>query len=255
MQYVLLTIAMMVSTFYGYSQNKNYFIGPELGIISVLSEIPHMDFIRGDIPSPSSYSVGSIKSQCTQAFAGFKIENFIFHEKLALSAGINYQYSNTSFGKINEWKVNNDYFYWQIENEGLSTQYYRVRGVEQNNSYIGIPLEIRYFISQPKIFRLYGKFGLNLNLLINSESDISFKTSDMEKYSEKMIAMLEKPNTFYSSVHLAGGIRIGKQGHTCTNLEVQMPYFFINQPGGITNTVTGVGFEFSVLFPLKTIEE
>lgn len=219
---------------------------------SILSELPEMDFIRGDIPSPSSYSSGSINSKCTQTIAGLKIERLFFKEKVGLSAGLNYQYHNTSFGKTNEWNTGDDYFYWQIEDGSINTQYYRVKGVDQNNSYLAIPFEIRYFISQPYNFRLYGKLGLSINLLLHSETDILYLNEEMEMYSDEMIAMLNESKAIHTSMHLAGGILLGRQGHRCVNLELQMPYFFLNQPGGITNPLTGVGFEFSVLFPLNT---
>lgn len=251
MRYIFLTILLATLALPGLTQT-NWVIAPEAGVVNMLGDVDEMDFIRGDIPYPGSYYISTVNSINNQWFIGAKAEKRLFEDKLGLAAGLRFLRAEYSIGPDNYWTNTGDFFYWEVERENNNTYYYKVKGIEQNNSYVGIPLEVRYFISNPYIFRLYAKIGVEFNLLLHSGTDILFKDEDMESHSSELTNMLEEPAHFVSSLYTVGGITLGKPDKPHGDIAIIFPYGYLNETGSIIKRGLGAGAQVSFIIPLKT---
>jgi len=153
----------------------------------------------------------------TRYFFGLKPEYSLSHH-FAVAAGFRF-----SFNKSN---LNSDqnYFLWKISEENRTTNYVRVREVNQNNYYAGIPLEIKFFPSSTDFpGRQYFKVGMLFNFLTASHNSVSFIDDNMAKYADKISSMMGKPSFQSGYLYLGIGLKFGRMNHPFGSIEIQAP--------------------------------
>jgi hypothetical protein len=214
-----------------------------------------MDFVRGDIPSyPVGYSTTSLTSLTDKSFLGVKFEIFSLNDRFGLFGGLRYSRMNSSIGKNSYWGSSTNYFYWLYREEGVNTEYLKVKEIDQKSDYIGIPIEIRFFpAKRPHLVRVFFKLGAEINYLVQTEQDVVFFDEAMNPYKNDLVAKLGHPKTFYSSVYGGGGIRIGRDFKPSVSIEACMPYLFLtSKSAGMVNPIFGGGLQLNIQIPIKS---
>lgn len=235
-------------------ETRQTFIGAEAGMAFIESEMPNMDYIRGDISSYSGgYSTNSLTSLTYKSYVGIKPELFSLNNKLGFLGGIRYSRINNSVGK-NSYRANStNYFYCLFRQDGVNTEYLKVKEINQISDYLGIPIEIRYFPFNPHLFRIYFKVGAEINFLLQTQTDIVFNDNAMEIYQKELSAKVGQPETVSFSVYGAGGVRLGRESKPSVSLEVCFPYLFLTpESSGLVNPVFGGGFQVNFQIPIKS---
>jgi hypothetical protein len=235
-------------------ETRLMYVGIETGMTFIESDITNMNSIRGDVPSYSNgYSTNSLTTLTYKSFIGIKSEIFSLNDRFGLSAGLRYSGIISSLGKGDYMANSTNYFYWLYSQDGVNTEYLRVKEINQKSKYIGIPVELRFFPARrPHLFRIYAKLGVEINCLLQTKTDVVFYDNAMDPYKNDIIAKIEKPSTFYSSIYGGGGIRIGRDLKPSVSLEICMPYLFLTpESTGLVNPIFGGGFQLNVQIPIK----
>jgi hypothetical protein len=237
-----------------FSQEKRLkYIGIEAGTTFHMNEMSNMEYIRGDIPSyGNGYSTSSITSLCQELFFGLKAEILSMNDRFGLSAGIRYSRINSSVGKPDYWTGNSYYFYWLYRQDGVNTDYLRVREIKQTSDYLGIPLEIRYYTApRPRPVRFFIKAGTEINFLVHSKKDVEFKDEAMDNYKSDIELKTNDPDPFYATVYFGGGFRIGKELKPSLSLEGCLGSLFLGSGSfGLVDPEYGGGFQINIQIPL-----
>lgn len=154
----------------------------------------------------------------TRVFAGFKPEYSLNHY-FSVAAGLRFMYNNSVFNSDRQ------YFLWKVAEVSQTTDYVRINNFEQNNFYLGIPLELKIFTSKRDLrVRHYFKTGLFFNALVGSSTKVNFVNSEMEnKYDDKIKRQLQKPSGFSAQAIIAMGLKIGRMTNPFGDIEIQMP--------------------------------
>lgn len=237
-----------------FAQEKRLkYIGIESGMTFYENKMSNTENIRGGSPSYGyGYSTNSITSICQNFFIGVKAEILSMNDRFGLSAGLRYSRINSSAGKPDYWTGNTNYFYWLYRQDGVNTDYLRVREINQASDYLGIPIEFRYFTGiRPKPVRLFLKAGSELNLLLNSKKDVLFKDEAMNLYKSDIESKINDPDPFYATIYFGGGIRIGKELKPSVSLEACIASCFLSKGTfGLVDPEFGGGFQINVQIPL-----
>jgi hypothetical protein len=230
------------------------FIGVETGIFFVSGNITNMDYIRADMPSfPYENSNHNLTSQMDKFHFGVKSEYFSLNDKWGFSSGLRYVQTNSSVGKSGYWRGGTNYFYVLTKSDGIYTEYLKVKEINQSSRYIGVPLEVRFFPTQPHIMRLYLKLGAEVGYLIQSHTDVVFDNELMDSYQSEVTSIVAKPDGLSTSMYGAIGFRIGKETKPLVSIELCLPVLFVApQSPGLISPVTGGGFQLNVQIPIKS---
>ncbi|MBI4647992.1 MAG: hypothetical protein HY738_15755, partial [Bacteroidia bacterium] len=160
----------------------------------------------------------------------------------------------SSVGKNDYWANSTNYFYCLYRQDGVNTEYLKLKEINQTSNYIGIPIEIRYFpAKRPHLFRIYFKIGAEINYLMQTQKDVVFYDNAMNPYKEDLTAKVGQPKTFYSSIYGGGAISIGRELKPSISIEACMPYLFLTSESfGLVNPIFGSGFQLNVQIPIKS---
>jgi hypothetical protein len=252
--FLLFLLIYCYSSSFAQEKRLKYF-GIEGGATFIESEISNMDNIRGSMPSYyMGYSSNSITSLSYKSFIGVKAEIFSLNDRFGLLGGIRLSRLNASIGKNDYFTGNTNYFYWLYREDGVNTEYLKVKEVYQKSDYIGIPIEIRFFTEKrPRIFQLYIKMGLELSYLLSSKIDITFTNSAMDPYEKDMIADLKQPEKFNMALYGGAGFKIGRDQKPSLSIEACVPFVNLTSESyGIIKPLVGGGFQLNFQIPIKT---
>jgi len=233
---------------------KQTYLGLETGITFFESDLSNTDYIRKDMSSYfTDYSSSSITSSMYKSYVGIKPEIFTLNKKFGLLAGIHYSRINSSIGKNDYWSDNADYFYLRIRQDGINTEYLKVKKIKQMSDYIGIPIEVRYFPFRPRLFRLYFKLGAEINYLLQSQTDVTFDNHAMNPFQKDVKELMGDPKSFSSSIYASAGFRLGRESKPSVSFEVCLPSIFLtSESSSLANPLWGAGFQLNVQIPLNT---
>ncbi|MFH1119110.1 MAG: hypothetical protein V1775_04750 [Bacteroidota bacterium] len=230
------------------------FAGIEAGMTFISGEMSDMDYIRGDIPYATGYySPPYLKSMMYKGFAGIKSEFVSLNNKFGFSGGVRFSQINCSVGRNSYWGGSTDYFYLFYRQDGVNTEYLKVKELNQRSSYIGIPLEIRFFPYRARLFRMYFKLGAEFGFKLQTQTDVVFFNKEMDIYQEEAGAMIDQPESFSSSLYGAAGLRIGRESKPAISIEICLPSVFLtSKMSGLVNPVYGGGFQMNFQIPIKS---
>jgi hypothetical protein len=183
-------------------------------------------------------------------YVGLKSEFFFLNNRLGLSAGLRLSHYST------ELDSDRDYFLWQIRQEATHTDYLRIRNIMQRSYYLGLPLEVRFFLNKRnRLFRPYLKAGAVLNWRLHTDNAVNFQNRAMNHYEEQVSDGIEPPSCFNAYLYPAMGFKVGRV--SWFNFEVHFPTLMLTSNSSsflddYPNIGVGVGFQFSVQIPLGT---
>lgn len=235
-------------------ETRKSYLGIETGLTFIAGEMPEMDFVRAEIPSyTGGTSDNNLTSIMSERFIGIKNEYFSLNGRLGVSGGLRVTWTNSSIGK-NGYALNSqDFFYMLYREDGINTEYLKVKEINQTTDYIGLPVEARYFLFAPQAFRLYVKLGAVINYRLNTKTNAVFKDDAMEPYQNDVTAFVRQPGSFSSAIYAAAGVRLGGAPNPAVSLEVCLPYLFLTSgSAGLLNPAAGTGLQLNAQIPFKT---
>jgi len=181
-------------------------------------------------------------------YMGLKTEFFTFNNRLGIAAGLRFSNYRTTFDS------DRDYFLWQTRQEGVNTDYVRIRDIAQSNRYLGIPLEIRIIPKKrdrPVLF--YVKLGGVFNYRLHTKNTITFFSEAMNHYTETIENQIEATDDFNAYLYPAAGLKIGRGQFPWFNIEAHFPgVMFTKRASSFVKsnfeTGPGIGLQFSIQF-------
>ena len=182
-------------------------------------------------------------------YVGIKYEALYHNNTIGIASGLRF---NQLSAQLDHHK-NYDAFIWLLRQDEQTSNYVMIRSMKQENHYVAVPLEIRYFpVKSDLFFKYYFKLGGALNYRFSTNFNIDFQNPEMSKYANEVIAHIMKPCTFSGFIFPAFGFRWGKNDQTWVNLEFQFPGFIIAQrKHSFVDPNFGLGMQLSVLLPLN----
>ncbi len=249
---LIIFLYFQINTVWG-QQERAKFWGVEAGMNFIICNPPEKDFIRGDI---SSYGAGKVTDNLegllNTGYLGAKTELRSLNNKFGLLGGIRYTRIISSIGKNTYWSETPNFFYLLYRQDGITTEYFKVRELNQTSDYLGVPIELRFFPFNQEKFRIYFKAGAEFNFLLKTKKDVVFYNKAMESYQNEVIEIIGEPNSFYSSLYFSAGFRLGKDSKPGINFEICLPYFFLTTE--VSSLVTpqdqqGYGFQLNIQIP------
>lgn len=230
------------------------YIGIDAGVNFISGQMTDMSFIRSEVPSMyDPYSRSSVSSRTNRYYTGVKYEVLSLTDRMGFLVGFRYSHISSVIGKSDYWSDHDNYFYWLYQNQGTNTDYLKVESIDQQDDYLGVPLEMRYYVAKrPHKFHVFAKLGADFNWLLNSKTSIGFNNKAMNIHESELLEMLHDPKPFYTAMYFGGGIKIGGDNKPSVSLEATMPYLFLtNKSLGITDPSFGGGFQVNFQIPLK----
>ncbi|MDR1380516.1 MAG: hypothetical protein LBJ47_03450 [Tannerella sp.] len=247
--FLILTLSPPVMAQDG-GNKRNIKIGIEFGANEYWGETVSSDRIRGN--NSVSYSdryyyddyYGLYKSsqKMNVSYVGAKSEIFFLRNRLGIAAGLRVSKYSAAM------RINNDYVLWVLDRNDLVTDYVKIRNLEQNSYYLGVPLELRFFPNRRELpFQLYFKIGAVLNCRVATVNQVDFVNNAMERYEDEVDRQMANPSTFSAYIYPAIGFKISR--YPWINMEVHLGNVML-QTYSFVETDAGLGFQFSVQIPL-----
>jgi hypothetical protein len=183
-------------------------------------------------------------------YLGLKSEFFFLNDRLGLASGLRFSHYSTNLDS------DRDYFLWQIRQEATYTDYVRIRDITQRSYYLGLPLEMRFFLNKwNRVFRPYVKVGAVLNWRVHTNNAVKFEDRAMNHYEGQVSDGIEPPNRFNAYLYPAMGFKVGRT--SWFNFEIHFPTVMLT-PGNSSffddypNIGFGLGVQFLIQIPLGT---
>jgi len=246
---VFLLIVALISISAYSQKSSNFIVGFEVGSNFVFGELNPAWNVRQDVGS-YDYEYGSMYSgtatEMTMSYIGIKPELSFFKNKLGISSGLRYTRMNNALSN------KSSFFYLRDNVSSSNTDYFKVKKINEDNDYLGIPLEVTYVPFQNDYLDIYFRAGAELNFRFNTQLDIRFLNSDMNPYQQEIIRHTGiTTNTVYSSFYTGVGIRFGNRNDVKYNLELILPsYILSDNNSSVIIPKYYTGFKFSVQIPV-----
>jgi hypothetical protein len=249
-------LVLMFGFSHSFSQETRLkYFGVESGMNFIESGMTDIAEIRGDIPNYAmGFSSGSLTSLSYVWYAGVKAEIFSLNDRIGLQGGIRFSQISNIIGKNEYWGSSTNYFYWLFSQEGTETEFLKIKEITQKTNYLGIPIELRYFVSKrPRILQLYGKAGAVLDFKVNSNARVAFKDPAMERYEKDISNEIREPGAVSFAMYVGTGIKIGTDQKPSVSLEACFPYFILTpHSSGMLHPLFGGGFQLTFQVPIKS---
>jgi hypothetical protein len=241
----------------GFSQEaRQKFISAEAGMDALGSDLLFKDNIRGDVPQYDNMGepTQSLKNLFYKDYVGLKTEIFSLNQKLGFSVGLRYTRMHALLGKTTYSSTSTaSFFYLLYSQKGTTTEYLKVKQIDQKSDYIGIPLEFRYFAFKLDPFMGYLKAGVEFDYRMQTKTNVAFYDNTMNTYQGYVVRMVGTPRSFSSVFYAAVGVRLGKPSKPCANLEINLPTVFLTpESTGLVNPQAGTGFQLSIQIPIPS---
>jgi hypothetical protein len=238
-------------------KQRRKFLYLETGMDAIGCEVPDKPYIRSVNDENYFYYSDQIRSFMTINYVGIKLEYRLIRNLLGISGGLRYSRMMTSIGRDSYLTPGQNYFYVRYNQNDQVTEYARVREIDQNGDYLGIPLELRICPGKERRVKAYYIAGLSYNVRMHSKTDISFSDDAMNQYKSEVKSVIEKASPSFTTFHLGVGLKIGKTDKPGISVEANVPVGVVF-PGGsyLASPTAGGGFQLLVRVPLtKNAEE
>ncbi len=198
------------------------------------------------------YSSGYVSSYTEAFFVSARWEQFYNKLKTGISVGLRY----TGYkGEITGYSsMNADFFYLRYSMQDSDTKFARVKSIDESNSFVSIPIEIRFVPYHYKDLGFFAKVGSDFSILsFNQSTKITFQESSMSEYHDEIVSNITKEtSSFYSTFYTTVGMQYGKENRPRYVFEVLLPSFFLTTNNfTLTNLDTFSGIIFSIQIPFN----
>jgi len=240
----------LISSLHSQEKRIKYF-SFETGMDFISCAPPDKDYIRGDVtPNPYYYEPSYMMALLYKNYVGAKVEVRLANNKLGLAGGLRFTRMESSLGKNSYWSGRSDFLYLLYRQQGTVTEYLKIKEISQVTNYLGIPLELRVYPYAEHFIQLYYKIGADFNVRVRKKTTVDFYDPAMQTYEKEVGRVVEDPWTFYSTVQLAIGLKIGKTPISGINIEACAPVAILaNYKSTFVTPQAGGGFQVNVRFP------
>jgi len=186
-------------------------------------------------------------------YFGVKPEYFIYKNRIGLSTGLRFSEADSRF------ESDRDSFLWKLSEEGLTTDYVRIKDIRQRSYLLSIPFEGRFFVN-PKEYpgQFYVRAGASVNFRLGSKYRVNFVKASSQVYEGLVRDQLSATCAVSAFGYGAIGLKFGKvrDGHSPPwgNIEFQIPCFLLTKDTFSfigTENGFGIGFRASFDIPLR----
>jgi hypothetical protein len=166
------------------------------------------------------YYCGFMYSYQTVSFVALGVKpEYSLNNSITVAVGLRMMYGHSRLTS------DRDYFLWKVAEDGLETNYIRVKNVTQNNFFLGFPVEIKVFFHRRDLpVRAFATAGVNLDLLLASQTTPYFENKRMEKYATEIKHQIPKVNAFVPTAFVGAGLKIRRMHHPFGSIELQIPF-------------------------------
>jgi hypothetical protein len=255
MRVFLLILPVLFSSFtrlpaQDHKKIHNFRLGVELGATGYWGDVVKPEQVRENhlmYDNFRHFSFSIDPSQSAEAYyVGVKPEYFFFKNRVGVTAGLRVSKFSSTFESDNSNPV-----MWLLRQEGLQTDYVRLRSITQNNYYVGIPLEIRFFPNRRELpFQHYLKLGVALNYQVYTEYKMRFYEERMHVHAATVAAQLGKPEVFNAYIYPTFGFKIGRSSSPWVNVELYGSVLVNRGAISFLKDGAGVGLQVSVQLPM-----
>lgn len=233
----------------GNKLNTIYF-GVEAGAKTFNTYCPDYDFMRQEAVEYYDYYSSQVETSMSSYSFSLKAEYRALSDKLWISSGINYSHVSSLMGKLSS---DDEYFYIRLNQEQDNTYYYKIEQVSENTHYIGVPIDFRFSPYDPRFFRVYFKFGVDVNFTVATDKDVTFNNEEMEVYEDQIADLFDEPELYCVFGAIGVGFQWGRQGKPNLRVEAELPAVnFTEDAIGLINQNYGGGASMSLLIPFKS---
>lgn len=234
-------------------EDRVRFIGLESGINFHICESTNYDFIRGNV-DVSTYGINEDVNNLSMTFQKWNVgamSEFRFkRNKVGLLCGLRFSQVNSTLSKSTDYSSNLNFFYLLNKQEGTTTEFLKVKEINQYSNYVGVPIELKYFLFHILGLRFYAKGAAEFSYRLKTNTNVMFYNSEMEPYEQEVIEKFKEPNDFLVMLYGAGGVKIGKDTKTSLSLEIILPSLFLtDNNSGLVSPLTGSGFQLNIQIP------
>ena len=186
-------------------------------------------------------------------YIGVKPEFFFSNNRLGLSTGLRFSKYSTALDS------DRDYFLWLLNQDGVNTEYVKIRDITQNSYYLGIPFDFRFFLNKrEKPAQFYFKIGSVFNFCLRTNNRVNFQNENMNIHTGTVVDQaIQSVQDFNAYMYMGMGLKIGnyKAEGRRTFPYINIEIHFFNQmltedEPSFIKTDGGVGIQLSVQIPL-----
>ncbi len=189
----------------------------EAGFNTVGCDNTSLSRLRSNAADDDYYYDWGYDSRLTNWYVGIKPEVALCN-KVSVDAGLRFTYTTSNYDRDHS-----RYFYWLYKEDGQYTSYIRLRKIEQESYWLGIPFDIRFVPRDLDRTSIYLKAGLAANWRLKTRNDIDTYNRDMKRYEDDIAEQIENPNNFALPIWLGVGIQFGSHHAAC--IELTLPYW------------------------------
>jgi hypothetical protein len=234
-------------------EEKKKFIGLESGYNYYVSESKNFDFIRGSV-DVSTFGIGDDSNSLSVDFQNWYVgakSEYRFHDnKLGLLCGIRFSEVSSFIKKSTSYASNLNFFYLLNKQEGTTTEFLKVKQINQNSKYLGVPVELRYFLFNIVKVRVYLKGSAEFNYRLKTNTNVMFYNPEMEPFEAEVEAKFDEPADFHLLISGGGGLKLGDESKTNLSLEaIFFSQYLSDKISGLAKPVSGGGFQVNVQIP------
>jgi len=256
-QFLLPVCIFIICAVSGIAQDfQPQFIGVEALIIGYEGEVTQKENIRKNLSTlysnydPNGYYLNTLSFYTS---FGAHAEYVTVSNKFGFILGLRYTYMRNSISYDESW-TNQTYFYYLYSQDSLRTDYLKVHQITQQNRYIGIPLEIKYYwFRRPYKASPYIIAGAEMRYRMKSQTSLIMHDSNMKQFEDKILQDVQEPTNMHVSPYIGIGIKIGKEPKPTLLVESNVPFASIpSKSYGMVQPDAGAGVRVSAQFPLNS---
>lgn len=257
MKKILLTFTFLYVGFFLFAQNNTkWHIGLQMGGDQAFGDINKKWNVRQNLNSYSgydydySYNSESLLSNSSAFFMEIKTE-YHLSNKLSLASGISFTKLNVSFTGNG---TNGNYFFLRVS-DANATQMdcFRIKSIDEENNYLGVPLELKYTPFRIGRFGFYGKIGTDIGFLIHKKTRINFQLPEMQQYENEVFESVgTKTNSLLSTLRGGLGISYTTNKDLVLNFDIFSGGSFLTENNSrLINLKSMSGVQCSIMLPLN----
>jgi hypothetical protein len=184
-------------------------------------------------------------------YFGIKPEFLLAKDRFSIGSGLRFSRINSSLTKNSS--TDNAYFILLYNQTGLTSEYAKIKKINQDNDYLGVPFEITYYPLKYELISIYARIGTELNFKLKSNTDIQFLNQNMETYQQIILNKVGvTSNSIYSTFYSSIGFQYGKVNEVKYNFDILLPSRILTKNNSsLINSTEFSGFQLSVQVPIK----
>jgi hypothetical protein len=225
-------------------QDSLKFVAFETGIDFIGCESVEKDYIRDTNSDLNGIFAPRMRSEMQKAFVSVKIEKRTSNDRFGFLTGLRFTHLNSRIIKSGF----PNFLYFLLRQTGTTTEYLKVKELNEISNYLGIPLEVRFFPYKQRRFRLYFMAGGELSYQLTTKTNVLFDDKTMEIYQSSAEEIVGKSSTWYAAFYARAGFILGKEKPRI-GIGISAPVVITNTVSSLNTPVAGGGVQIQFQMP------